>query len=74
MEEGDGHPSVVRTGDKGGILRIDFGQPEDALEPIEWDELLIFDENDLAFLHQDEAGGGGKSRFKKFVERRRTTN
>lgn len=52
------------------ILRIDFGEPEDTLEPIEWDEFFrIFDENDLAFLHQDEAGGGETSRFNKFVER-----
>ncbi|AZO08365.1 MULTISPECIES: hypothetical protein [unclassified Mesorhizobium] len=72
VEERDGHPAVVRTKGEGGILRIDFGEPEEALDPIEWDEFFrIFDENDLAFLHQDEAGRGGKSRFNKFVERSR---
>jgi hypothetical protein len=70
VEERKGRPAVVRTKGKGGILRIDFGEPEDTLEPIEWDEFFrIFDENDLAFLHQDEAGKGGTSRFNKFVER-----
>ena len=74
VEERDGHPAVVRTKGKGGILRIDIGEPEEALEPIEWDEFFrIFDENDLAFLHQDKAGSGGESRFNKFVERGRKT-
>ncbi|BCM17912.1 hypothetical protein [Mesorhizobium sp. J8] len=72
VEERKGRPAVVRTKGEGGILRIDFGEPEDAFEAIEWDEFFrIFDENDLAFLHQDEAGGGGTSRFNKFVERSR---
>ncbi|WFP75435.1 hypothetical protein [Mesorhizobium sp. WSM4906] len=74
VEERAGQPAVVRTKGEGGILRIDFGEPEEALESIEWDEFFrIFDENDLAFLHQDEAGGGGKSRFNKFVERSRSS-
>jgi hypothetical protein len=69
VEERDGRPAVVRTGGKGGILRIDFGEPEDSLEPIEWDEFFrIFDENNLAFLHQDKKEDG-QSRFNKFVER-----
>ena len=67
-EKRDGHPAVVRTSGKGGILRIDFGEPEESLEPIEWDEFFkIFDENNLAFLHQEE----GESRFNKFIERDR---
>ncbi|TPM96918.1 hypothetical protein [Mesorhizobium sp. B2-1-3A] len=75
VEERDGRPAVVRTGGKGGILRIDFGEPEDTLEPIEWDEFFrIFDENDLAFLHQEESGNGGQSRFNKFVERSNATS
>jgi hypothetical protein len=72
VEERDGRPAVVRTDGEGGILRIDFGEPEETLEAIEWDEFFrIFDENNLAFLHQDEAGGGKTSRFNKFVERGR---
>jgi hypothetical protein len=41
------------------------------LEEIDWDEFFrIFDENRLAFLHQDETrDSGGTSRFNKFVER-----
>lgn len=69
-EARDGHPAVVRTSGKGGILRIDFGDKEDELEEIEWDEFFqIFDGNKLAFLHQDKTADGGKSRFNKFVER-----
>ncbi|MDB5613225.1 MAG: hypothetical protein JWQ22_878 [Devosia sp.] len=69
-EARDGHPAVVDTGGKGGILRIDFGEPEDKLKPIEWDEFFkIFDENKLAFLYQDETSDGGQSRFNKFVNR-----
>jgi hypothetical protein len=70
-EARDGHPAIVRTrGKKGGVLRIDFGEPEDNLEPIEWDEFFeVFDANDLALLYQDKTSSGGKSRFNKFVER-----
>ncbi|MDX8528982.1 hypothetical protein RFM68_31400 [Mesorhizobium sp. MSK_1335] len=72
VEARGGHPAVVRTKGPGGILRVDFGDPEEALEPVEWDEFFrIFEENALAFLHQDESGSGGKSRFNKFVERGR---
>jgi len=62
----------VRTGGEGGILRIDFGEKDAALEEIGWDAFFrIFEENGLAFLHQDETGGGRTSRFNKFVERGR---
>jgi hypothetical protein len=66
VEEHGGRPSMVRTKGKGGILRIDFGEPEENLEEVEWDEFFqVFDENDLAFLYQGE----GESRFNKFVAR-----
>ena len=69
-EARDGHPAMVDTKGKGGILRIDFGEPEDNLKEISWDEFFkIFDENKLAFLYQDETADGGKSRFNKFVNR-----
>ena len=69
-EARDGHPAKVDTGGKGGILRIDFGKPEDNLEEISWDEFFqIFDENKLAFLYQDKTADGGQSRFNKFVNR-----
>src|SRR3546814_11945298 len=70
-EERNGRPAVIRTkGRKGGVLRIDFGEPEDDLKEIEWDEFFeIFDDANLAFLHQDETGEGDERRFSKFVNR-----
>ncbi|MBZ9936952.1 hypothetical protein LB518_11655 [Mesorhizobium sp. BR1-1-16] len=69
-EQRDGKPARVKTRGKGGILRIDFGEPEDELEPISWEAFFeIFDENDLDFLHQDRTADGGTSRFNKFVAR-----
>jgi hypothetical protein len=65
-----GHPAMVRTKKEGGILRIDFGEPEDELEPVSWDEFFkTFDDNKLAFLYQDKTSDGSTSRFNKFVER-----
>lgn len=70
VEERSGRPAAVRTAQQGGILRIDFGEPDDALEPIDWDEFFeIFEDNNLAFLHQDKTNNGQLSRFNKFVER-----
>ncbi|TKA96120.1 hypothetical protein FAZ78_13210 [Cereibacter changlensis] len=69
-EARDGHPAKVETKGKGGILRIDFGEPEDSLARIEWEEFFdIFDQNDLDFLYQDKTADGGTSRFNKFVAR-----
>jgi hypothetical protein len=69
-EERDGRPTAIRTRGEGGILRIDFGDANEALEPIEWDEFFrIFDDNELAFLHEDKGDGGKTSRFNKFVAR-----
>lgn len=69
-ESRNGHPAKVDTGGKGGILRIDFGEPEDKLEQISGEEFFqIFEENKLAFLYQDETSDGGTSRFNKFVNR-----
>lgn len=70
VEARDGRPAAVRTRGKGGILRIDFGEQDEELDQIEWDEFFrIFDENKLAFLHQDKVEGGKTSRFNKFVAR-----
>ena len=70
IEDRGGHPSRVKTSGKGGILRVDFGKPEDSLEQIEWDDFFnIFEENDLSFLYQEETEGGKTSRFNKFVSR-----
>jgi hypothetical protein len=70
VEDRKGRPTAVRTDGKGGILRVDFGDRDEELEPIEWEEFFqIFDDNKLAFLHQDKTADGKKSRFNKFVER-----
>lgn len=66
-------PSRVKTtadADGGGVLRFDFGDKEEALEEISWDDFFrIFDESDLALLAQEETSGGEMSRFSKFVQR-----
>ena len=53
-------------------MRLDFpgvGE-EDALEEISWDEWFEkFDENNLAFLYQDEMADESESRFFKLVKR-----
>ena len=66
-EDRGGRPSVVRTGRRqGGILRFDFGEPEESLEEIPWDEWLeAFEENRLAFLYDPEQN----SRFNKLISR-----
>ena len=77
-EERGGRPAVVAdtadNGREGAILRINFKEPggedDPGLKEIGWDEWFrIFDENDLAFLHQDETAGGKESRFNKLVSR-----
>src|SRR5215213_10309224 len=70
-QERGGRPSLVRTGrGKGGILRFDFGEDDEKLEETSWDEFFeVFDDNNLAFLHQDQIGSGQTSRFFKFVAR-----
>ena len=68
-EARDGHPARVKGSGEGGILRIDFGDPEDSLEQISWEEFFaIFDENGLSFLYQDRTSDGGTSRFNKFTD------
>jgi hypothetical protein len=72
IEERDGRPAIVVATKNGssGLLRIDFGDKDEGLEEISWDEFFkIFDDNNLAFLYQDEAATGGLSRFSKFVDR-----
>ena len=70
-EQRGGRPSIVRTKRKsGGILRLDFGPKEDKLDEVTWDEFFkIFDESELAFLHQDKTHDGKESRFSRFVHK-----
>ena len=70
VEKRNGYPAVVadtRGKGGGGVLQIDFEDPQnddERLERIGWDEFFrIFDRNDLAFLKDDEGSG----RFNKFV-------
>lgn len=66
-ERHGGRPAKLATGEQGGILRLDFQEQDENLEPIEWDEFFrIFDESELALLLPDD----GSSRFNKFVSRR----
>jgi hypothetical protein len=75
VEEHGGRPVRVRGTENGqgaGVLRIDFpgGAGEDQLEPISWDEWFkTFDENDLAFLYQEQKASGEDSTFFKLVSR-----
>jgi hypothetical protein len=67
-----GRPAIVRGTESrdSALLRIDFGEPDEKLEKVSWDEFFaIFDRNKLALLEQDETAGGRPSRFSKFVNR-----
>ncbi|MDQ3777634.1 MAG: hypothetical protein M3310_02020 [Actinomycetota bacterium] len=68
-----GRPAAVAgTGDERdpGILRIDFRDSDDNLEEISWEEFSrAFEQNDLAFVYQNETADGEQSRFNKFVSR-----
>ena len=75
VEARGGRPAVVAaTAEEqdSGILRIDYPERGDpnALRSISWEEFFeAFEANELAFLYQDEASGGDRSRFSKFVRR-----
>ena len=68
-EARDGRPARVKgTGDAkdAGLLRLDFGKPEESLEAITWDEFFEkFEESELALLYEDEP----ENRFSKLVRR-----
>jgi hypothetical protein len=74
VEEHGGKPVSVRGTGNGdaGVLRINFpgGAGQDELEPLSWHEWFEkFDENDLAFLYQEEKASGEDSTFFKLVSR-----
>ena len=49
-----------------GLLRLDFGEPEEGLEAITWDEFFDkFEDSSLALLYEDKPG----NRFSKLVSR-----
>lgn len=61
VEARGGRPAVVEgTFDEqgGGVLRIDFGEPDEALEELTWrDFFRVFDANELAFAYDPQAEG-----------------
>lgn len=75
VEERGGKPARVKNtanGDGGGLLRIDYPgfSGGDSLEEITWEEFFeAFEENNLAFLYQDETKDGKESRFSKLIDR-----
>jgi hypothetical protein len=75
VDERGGHPARVKgTQNKQGpgVLRIDYPgfSGEDTLEPISWQAFFeAFEENNLAFLYQEETRDGSESRFSKLIDR-----
>lgn len=75
VEKRGGRPARVKgTKSKGsfGLLRIDYPgySGEDTLETISWEEFFkAFEENNLAFLYQEEKKDGSESRFSKLIDR-----
>lgn len=64
-EERGGRPAMVEGTQ---ILRFDFGEPDEKLNPVAWEEFFqVFDDRDLEFLHQDHTHDGKIGRFNKFV-------
>jgi hypothetical protein len=68
-ESRGGHPARVKgTGgdDDAGLLRLDFGEPEENLEPINWEDFFAtFEDRGLALIYDDEP----ENRFNKLVRR-----
>lgn len=80
VNERNGKPAAVKTsktGNEGGILRIDFpGFAEsENLQEISWNEFFeTFENENLAFLYQEEVKDGKQSRFFKFINREENKN
>lgn len=75
VEQRGGCPAAVkrtsRAGDA-GIIRIDYPgySGQQSLRKISWDEFFQkFDDNELAFLYQEDTARGQQSRFSKLVKR-----
>ncbi len=79
IEDRGGHPSVVRATEGkrptrsktgGGLLRVEFRDPNDALDDVDWEGFFeVFEENKLAFLHYDRRKDGQISQFSRFLFR-----
>jgi hypothetical protein len=79
VEKRGGHPARVKKTNKGesaGVLRIDYPgySGAETLETITWEEFFEgFEENNLAFLYQDQTEDGKESRFSKLIDRKSAT-
>jgi hypothetical protein len=75
VEERGGHPARVKgTAVEGssGVLLIDYPgySNTQTLEAISWHEFFKgFEENELAFLYEDEEKAGSQNRFSKLINR-----
>ncbi len=75
VEERGGHPARVKgpaVEGSSGVLLIDYPgySSTQTLEAISWHEFFKgFEENELAFLCQDEKKAGSQTRFSKLVNR-----
>ena len=75
VEERGGHPARVKGTEvkgKSGVLLIDYPgySGTQTLEAISWDEFFKgFEENELAFLYEDEKKADSRSRFSKLINR-----
>jgi hypothetical protein len=59
-------PATVarRQGERPRTLRLDFNEPTERLQPIDWDEWLrVFDDRSLVFLYQENRRDGRQSNF-----------
>lgn len=68
VERGGRPARVVGTGgeDDAGLLRLDFGDTDDNLEDISWDEFFeTFEDRELGLI----CGVDPNSRFNKFINR-----
>ncbi|WP_186417329.1 hypothetical protein [Bosea sp. CS1GBMeth4] len=68
-----GRPARVKgTGrkeDDPGLLRLDFGEADEGLEEISWEEFFDkFEERKLALLYEEDTN----SRFNKLIERKKS--
>ena len=77
VEARGGQPATIagteRGGEEAGLLRIDFptGASNPPLQPVSWDDFFQkFDDENLAFLYQEQKADGEQSTFCKFVERK----
>jgi hypothetical protein len=61
VERNGGRPAKVEG--TGELLRIDFGEPDERLEPLDWDQFFeIFDRSGLGFLYDPQG------RMNKFIQ------